>query len=121
MSREETDQLGTLLIPDHALWGIHTQRALENFNISGIPVHPLLIKSYAQVKKACAVVNSELEFLDREKTNAITRTCDEIIEGDHSDQFPLDALQGGAGTSLNMNLNEVIANRALELLGKSRG
>ncbi|KQC13225.1 MAG: aspartate ammonia-lyase [Desulfuromonas sp. SDB] len=121
MVREETDQLGTLSIPDHSLWGIHTQRALNNFNISGIPVHPLLIKSYAQVKKACAAVNSELNFLDPAISEAINQACDEIIRGEHADQFPLDALQGGAGTSLNMNLNEVIANRGLQLLGKSKG
>ncbi|TAN38889.1 MAG: aspartate ammonia-lyase [Verrucomicrobia bacterium] len=119
--RTEHDLLGELAIPSDALYGIHTARALANFRISGRVVSPALVRALAQVKKACALANRELGFQGLEKCDAICRACDEIVAGQHADQFPLDALQGGAGTSTNMNLNEVIANRALELLGAMRG
>ena len=119
--RVEHDFLGTLEIPADAYWGIHTQRALENFHISRSKVNPALIKGLALVKKACCLANTETGFLPAQKSQAITEACTEIAAGAIPDQFPLDALQGGAGTSTNMNLNEVIANRAIEILGGSRG
>jgi aspartate ammonia-lyase len=119
--RTEHDLLGELSVPAAALYGIHTARALANFPPSGRAVAPALIRALAQVKKSCALANRELGFLPIEKCDAICRACDEIAAGQHAHQFPLDALQGGAGTSTNMNLNEVIANRALELLGAARG
>ncbi|MEN6373642.1 MAG: aspartate ammonia-lyase [Smithella sp.] len=119
--RTEHDFLGTLDVPADAYWGIHTQRAVANFPISGLKVNPCLIKSIALIKKACCLANYETDYLNIEKSEAIIRACDEIFEGRLANQFPVDALQGGAGTSTNMNLNEVIANRAIELLGGKKG
>ncbi|HEY9594116.1 MAG TPA: aspartate ammonia-lyase [Spirochaetia bacterium] len=119
--RNEMDLLGTIPVPADALWGAHTQRALENFPLSGSRVSPGLVRAYAKVKKACCVANAELGLLDPKKAAAIAEACDEIASGLHAEQFPVDALQGGAGTSTNMNLNEVIANRAIEILGGARG
>ncbi|MDD5668800.1 MAG: aspartate ammonia-lyase [Candidatus Omnitrophica bacterium] len=119
--RIEKDLLGEEYIPVDAYWGIQTLRAIRNFPISGIPVNPGLIKALAMVKKACCLANSELKFLSQEKARAISRACDEIFEGGLDTQFPVDALQGGAGTSVNMNINEVIANRALEISGLRKG
>lgn len=119
--RIEKDLLGELKVPAGAYWGIHTQRALENFSLSGRKVNPALIRAMAEVKKACCLANAELGYIPREKVDAITGACDEISAGGLADQFPLDALQGGAGTSTNMNLNEVIANRAIEALGGAKG
>jgi aspartate ammonia-lyase len=120
-NRTEEDLLGALEVPAGAYWGIHTERAIANFPLSGRRVNPFLIRALAQVKKACAAANLELGYLDTAKGKAIAAACDEITGGGLADQFPVDALQGGAGTSTNMNLNEVIANRALELLGGCRG
>lgn len=121
--RIEKDGLGELSIPDDKYWGIHTERALNNFNISGIRVPTRLIFALAMVKKACCQANNELGFLDEKKSKAILQACDDILSLSipWENSFPLDALQGGAGTSTNMNLNEVIANRALELSGEKRG
>jgi aspartate ammonia-lyase len=119
--RIEKDLLGELAVPQDAYFGIHTQRALNNFPISGIKVNAVLIKSLAQTKKACSLANLETGHLTPEKGKAIIAACDEIAAGKLSDQFPVDALQGGAGTSTNMNVNEVIANRAIELLGGQKG
>ncbi len=122
VNRAEEDLLGVLELPAGAYWGIHTQRAIANFPLSGRRVNPSLIRALAQVKKACAAANVELGYLDAAKGDAIAAACDEIAAGGLADQFPVDALQGGAGTSTNMNLNEVIANRAVELLlGGRRG
>ncbi|RLG28557.1 aspartate ammonia-lyase [Methanosarcinales archaeon] len=122
-TRKEHDLLGERELPEKALYGIQTQRALENFPITGIPVSsfPNLIKSLAMVKKAAARANHELGLLEKKKTDVICQACDEIIQGQHHEFFVVDVLQGGAGTSTNMNANEVIANRALELLGYSYG
>jgi aspartate ammonia-lyase len=119
----EHDLLGEREVSADAYYGVHTLRALENFPISGIPIstYPNLIKALACVKQACALANHELGLLDDEKTTAIVDTCKEIIGGKLNDQFVVDVIQGGAGTSTNMNANEVIANRALELLGWERG
>ena len=119
--RIEKDLLGELSVPQDAYWGIHTQRALHNFHVSGRPVNPSLIRALALVKKACCLANAETGFLAPEKSEVIQQACEEIAEGLLSDQLPVDALQGGAGTSTNMNLNEVIANRAIELLGGRKG
>jgi aspartate ammonia-lyase len=121
VKRAEEDLLGGLELPAEAYWGIHTQRAIGNFPLSGRRVNPSLIRALALVKKACTAANVELGYLDAAKGNAIATACDEIAAGGLADQFPLDALQGGAGTSTNMNVNEVIANRAVELIGGHRG
>jgi aspartate ammonia-lyase len=119
--RTEHDLLGEREIPENVYWGIHTMRAQENFVLSGLTVFPALIKAIAMVKKACCEANRDLGFLDAQKADAISHACDEILSGRLADQFQLDALQGGAGTSTNMNVNEVIANRALELMGVAKG
>ncbi len=119
--RIEKDILGKIEIAGESYWGIHTERALRNFDVSGIPVDKEVIHAFAMVKKACATANNELGYLEDHKFNAIAQACNEIIAGEFDDQFPLDALQGGAGTSINMNINEVIANRALEIIGKEKG
>jgi aspartate ammonia-lyase len=119
--RIEHDFLGSLEVPASSYWGIHTKRAINNFHISGIKVNAGLIRSLAQTKKACCLANLETGHLAPDKAKAIIAACDEISAGELADQFPIDALQGGAGTSTNMNINEVIANRAIEILGGSKG
>jgi aspartate ammonia-lyase len=119
--RTEEDLLGTLEVPAAAYWGIHTERAIVNFPLSGRRVNPSLIRALARVKKGCAAANAELGYLDAARGEAIAAASDEIVAGGLADQFPVDALQGGAGTSTNMNMNEVVANRAIELLGGRRG
>ncbi|MGD9504738.1 MAG: lyase family protein, partial [Syntrophobacteraceae bacterium] len=118
--RAEHDLLGERTIPEDAYWGVHTLRALENFRFTSHRVPPPLILGIAQVKKACCLANMELGYLDRRLGAAISAACDDVLSGGLDGQFPLDALQGGAGTSTNMNVNEVLANRALELLGHRR-
>ncbi|MBK8780485.1 MAG: aspartate ammonia-lyase [Anaerolineales bacterium] len=121
--RIEHDLLGERDVPADSYYGVHTLRALENFPISGIPIstYPNMIRALACVKQACALANNELELLDEKQTNAIVKACEEIRAGELHSQFAVDVIQGGAGTSTNMNANEVIANRALELLGFARG
>ena len=121
--RMEHDLLGEREVPMDAYYGVHTLRALENFPISGIPIstYPNMVRALACVKQACALANNELELLDERKTDAIVNACEEIQAGKLHSQFAVDVIQGGAGTSTNMNANEVIANRALELLGFARG
>ncbi len=119
--RIEHDLLGTIKLPRDVYWGIHTERASRNFNISGYKVNSSLIKALAMVKKACCIANYELGYLEEKKAKSIMLSCDELIEGHLADQFPVDALQGGAGTSTNMNVSEVIANRAIEILGEEKG
>ncbi|WP_163226919.1 aspartate ammonia-lyase [Bifidobacterium choloepi] len=121
--RLEHDCIGPLGVPSNVYWGIHTQRAIENFPVSGIPEadHPALVRAYAVIKRACAMANRELGLLDETKAGYIIEACKEIEAGKLADQFPVDVLQGGAGTSMNMNMNEVVANRALELAGRPRG
>jgi len=119
--RIEQDLVGKREIPDDAYWGIHTLRAQENFRISTAYVRQELIHAIAIVKKACCETNSELGCLDKTIADAICGACDDIINESLTNQFPLDALQGGAGTSTNMNVNEVIANRALERMGNKKG
>lgn len=121
--RRESDLLGELLVPADAYYGVQTQRAIENFRISGqyLFSYPELIRGLAFVKKAAALTNYELGLLNEDLFLKITETCDELINGKLHDQFPIDMIQGGAGTSVNMNANEVIANRVLEKMGKNRG
>jgi aspartate ammonia-lyase len=122
-TRTEHDLLGERHVPAAAYWGIHTLRAVENFPITGVTIGtcPALVRALALVKHAAADTNRELGHLTPEKAGAITAACREIAAGALADQFVVDMIQGGAGTSTNMNANEVIANRALELLGRSRG
>jgi len=121
--RVEHDLLGPREVPASAYYGVQTLRAVENFPISGTPVsiYPDLISALASVKKAAALANHDLSLLDAKRTRAIVAACDEISGGRLHDQFVVDVIQGGAGTSTNMNANEVIANRALELMGHTRG
>jgi aspartate ammonia-lyase len=120
--RTETDLLGTREIPAHVLWGIHTARALENFQLSGKPVHSELIRAYGAVKLACLQTNRLLGFFpEGSKVEAMERACAEMAEGLLTGHILVDGLQGGAGTSTHMNVNEVIANRALEIAGKEKG
>jgi aspartate ammonia-lyase len=122
-TRMEHDCIGEMAVPENVYWGIHTQRAIGNFPVSGITdgQHPELIRAYATVKRACATANEELGLLSHTKAQAIRQACQEIEGGALADQFPVDVMQGGAGTSANMNMNEVIANRALEICGHQRG
>src|SRR5512136_1519860 len=120
-ARTERDLLGTMDIPADALYGIYTERALQNFPLSLRRVHPALIHAYGAVKLACARTNHELGSWDDAKTRAIEAACLEMMEGRLDDSIRVDALQGGAGTSTNMNVNEVLANRALQLLGRPLG
>jgi aspartate ammonia-lyase len=121
-TRIEADLLGSKQIPADALWGIHTARAVENFPLSGRPVHSELIKAFGEVKLACAQTNNQLGFWkDKNKVEAIEKSCFEMSHGLLNKHIIVDALQGGAGTSTNMNVNEVIANRALQLLGEKPG
>ena len=119
--REESDVLGSVKVPSNAYYGAETQRAVDNFPISGLRINSTFVKHYAIIKRAAALVNVSNGKLDRKIGGAIVDACDEIIEGKLSDQFVVDAFQAGAGTSTNMNLNEVIANRAIELLKGKRG
>lgn len=119
--RKEHDFLGELEIPDNAYYGVQTMRAMENFQITGYTADPLFIKALGMVKKAAALANMKIGLLDEKIGNAMVQACDDIISGKLNDQFPTDPIQGGAGTSFNMNTNEVICNRALEILGRPRG
>ena len=121
--RKEHDSLGERELPDHVYYGVQTLRGMENFPISGIPLHHFghFVRSLAYVKKAAALANKELGVVDPQRAEAIVAACDEIIAGKWHEHFTVDMIQGGAGTSTNMNANEVIANRALEILGHQKG
>uniref|UniRef100_UPI0040376611 aspartate ammonia-lyase n=1 Tax=Roseburia hominis TaxID=301301 RepID=UPI0040376611 len=119
--RLESDSIGTMEVPEEAYYGVQTLRAKENFAITGNKMHPVFIKELAKVKKACAITNRNAGSLELELAEAIIRACDEVIRGRFSEEFIVDAIQGGAGTSANMNMNEVLANRANELLGGRKG
>ncbi|MCK6401525.1 MAG: aspartate ammonia-lyase [Sphaerotilus natans subsp. sulfidivorans] len=122
-TRTEHDLLGDREVPVDVYWGVHTLRAIENFPISGTPISSCtaLIVALAQIKQAAAQTNHDLGLLDVRRCDAIVQACQEIIAGELHEQFVVDVIQGGAGTSTNMNANEVIANRALEILGAVRG
>ncbi|MEJ8803666.1 aspartate ammonia-lyase, partial [Pontibacter sp. H249] len=121
--RREHDFLGEKEIPNEVYYGIQTARALDNFNITGIPVskEPLFIQAFGYVKKAAAMANLDCGVIKPEISEAICKACDRLIAGEFLDQFVTDMIQGGAGTSVNMNVNEVIANVALESLGHPKG
>ncbi|TRO47912.1 aspartate ammonia-lyase [Candidatus Bathyarchaeota archaeon] len=120
-NRIEIDPLGKKAIPKDAYYGIQTLRAVENFPVSGIKEPRIFIKSYIMIKKAAAITNANLGNLDSKIKDAIVKACDEILAGNLLNQFVVDVFQAGAGTSFNMNVNEVLANRALEILQKSKG
>jgi aspartate ammonia-lyase len=121
--RIEHDLLGDRAVPADAYYGIHTLRALENFPITGTPIsiYPALLIALACIKQAAAIANTELGLIDEQRAHAIRLACEEVREGKLHDEFVVDVIQGGAGTSTNMNANEVICNRALELLGHAKG
>ncbi|MGQ2922634.1 MAG: class II fumarate hydratase [Hydrogenophaga sp.] len=119
--RVETDTFGPIEVPAHRLWGAQTQRSLQNFDISGERQPREIVRALAQVKRASAVVNHALGLQGAEKTQAIVQAADEVIAGAHDEEFPLVVWQTGSGTQTNMNVNEVLANRASELLGGERG
>lgn len=119
-SRIEKDSLGTKEIPRDAYYGIHTARSLENFPISGFKAHPRFVEAFVLIKKAAALANTELGLLEKNVGQAIVRACDEVLTGKLGDQFVVDVFQMGAGTSFNMNVNEVLAARANEILGGTR-
>ncbi len=122
-TRVEHDFLGEMTIPDDVYYGIQTYRAVENFYLSHTKImnFPEFIKAFAYVKKAAVLANHELGLIPENIKEAIVKACDELLEGKFHDQFPTDCVQGGAGTSVNMNANEVIANRALEIMGHKKG
>ncbi|AGF57986.1 aspartate ammonia-lyase [Clostridium saccharoperbutylacetonicum] len=119
--RMESDSIGNMEVPVEAYYGIQSLRASRNFNITKKPLHKDFIISLAEIKKAAAITNRDAELLTPTIANAIVNACEEIISGKFHDQFIVDPIQGGAGTSANMNANEVIANRAIELLGEKKG
>ncbi len=122
-TRHEHDLLGDRNVPFEAYYGVQTLRAIENFNISGVTLcfYPAIIEGLAKVKHAAALANNELGLMDDNITSAICKACEEIADGKFHNHFIVDMIQGGAGTSTNMNANEVIANRALEILGYAKG
>ena len=122
-TRLEHDLLGDYQVPINAYWGVHTARAVDNFPISGVPIghYRSLIRALAIVKQAAAQANFELGELSAEINEAISKACQEVADGKFDSEFVVDAIQGGAGTSTNMNANEVIANRAIEILGGTKG
>lgn len=119
--RFESDSVGEKKVPADAYYGVQALRAKENFNITGKKIPEVQIISLAEIKKACAITNAKAGNLDKDIAEVIAKACDEILNGKFHDQFILDQIQGGAGTSTNMNANEVIANIALEILGKEKG
>lgn len=119
--RVEKDSIGMKDVPGNVYYGVQSMRAAENFHITGLNIHPEIINSLAYIKKAAAITNLEIGLLDRKTAEAIIQACDEILAGQFRKDFIVDPIQGGAGTSLNMNANEVIANRAIELLGGQKG
>ena len=119
--RTEKDSIGEKKVPEDVYYGVQSLRAAENFHITGLNMHPEIINSLAYIKKAAAITNCEIGILDKDRATAIVQACDEIIEGKFHRDFIVDPIQGGAGTSLNMNANEVIANRAIEILGGKKG
>ncbi|MBR2215659.1 MAG: aspartate ammonia-lyase [Selenomonadaceae bacterium] len=119
--RKEHDFIGELEVPDEAYYGVQTMRAVENFTITGRRLDPDFIQALAKVKKAAAQANMETGRLDRRIGNALVQAAEEIIDGGFLEEFPVDPIQGGAGTSINMNMNEVLCNRALEIIGEAKG
>ncbi len=119
--REEYDSLGMKEVPVDAYYGVQSLRAAENFKITGTKVHPEIVKSIVEIKMAAAITNKEAGIIDANVADAMVKACKEILDGKFVENFIVDSIQGGAGTSLNMNANEVVANRAIELLGGEKG
>lgn len=120
-TRIEKDSLGEINIPFESYYGVQTQRAVHNFPVSGWKAHPVMVDAYVYIKKAAALTNSELGLLNKKVAGAIVKAADEVLSGKHRDHFVVDVYQAGAGTSHNMNTNEVLANRGIEILGGKRG
>ena len=120
-ARKESDSIGVLEVPENAYYGVQTLRGYNNFRITGVKMHPSFIKSITMIKKAAAKVNGKYGYIKAEVADAIIRACDEVLEDKFKEEFITDAVQGGAGTTVNMNVNEVLANRATELLGGKKG
>ena len=119
--RVEKDSIGKKNVPEDVYYGVQSLRAAENFHITGLNMHPEIINSLAYIKKAAAITNCEIGLLDKKVAQAIVQACDEILAGELHRDFIVDPIQGGAGTSVNMNVNEVLCNRALEIIGKPKG
>jgi len=120
-TRTESDSMGTIEVPDHVYWGAQTQRSLHHFAIGRDTMPPELVHAFGTLKKACALVNQDLGKLPADKAKLIAEAADEVISGQLDEQFPLRIWQTGSGTQTNMNVNEVISNRAIELGGGKRG
>src|SRR5262245_42695582 len=120
-TRTETDTFGPIAVPADKYWGAQTQRSLENFKISGERMPPALIQAFGVIKKAAAIANVALKDLDPKLGDAIAKSSDEVIAGKLDDHFPLVVWQTGSGTQTNMNVNEVVSNRAIEMLGGEMG
>ncbi len=120
-SRRERDTLGEIEVPATALWGAQTQRAIENYPISGYRAFPAFIRAFVRIKRAAALANGEAGRLDERRKDAIVAACDEVLAGQHMDQFVVDVFHSGAGVSFHMNVNEVLANRANQILGGDLG
>jgi aspartate ammonia-lyase len=119
--RIDKDSLGEVKVPSNAYYGPFTARAINQYKVTGQKAHINLIRAYVMIKRSAALANKELKVLDNDKAQAIIKACDEILAGKLLDEFVVEAINSGAGTAFNMNTNEVIANRALEILGKSKG
>lgn len=119
-ARTEKDSIGYMEVPEEAYYGVQSQRARDNFPITGTFMHPDFISSMAKIKKAAAITNRNALRLSPDKSDAIIRACDEVIRGKFKEEFIVDPIQGGAGTSANMNINEVIANRAMSCWAEKR-
>ncbi|TLX99877.1 MAG: aspartate ammonia-lyase, partial [Thaumarchaeota archaeon] len=119
--RVDKDSLGKVKVPSSAYYGPFTARAIEQYKVTGQKAHTNLVRAYVMIKRSAALANSELKALEQQKARAIIKACDEILSGKMHNQFVVEAINSGAGTAFNMNSNEVIANRALEILGKKKG
>ena len=122
-TRKEHDFIGELEIPDNVYYGVQTFRAVDNFKMTGrtFKDYPFFVKAFAQIKKAAALANKEVGVLDADKADALVKAADKVIAGEYADQFVVDMIQGGAGTSTNMNMNEVLTNIALESMRHKKG
>ena len=119
--RVDKDSLGDVTVPSNVYYGPFTTRAKQQYNVTGQTAHIYLIKAYVMIKRSAALANKNLHALEAEKSDAIIKSCDEILDGRLVDQFVLDSINSGAGTAFNMNCNEIIANRSLEILGNKKG